>query len=72
MGKQFWKPSANKTEKPPQDHPYWRKTCDICGGKGTHRFGKKVVCRGHLEALREDMERDSKKWAGKQARYGSA
>lgn len=70
MGKQFWKQSADRTEAPPPEHPYWRKTCDLCGGKGTHHFKGKVVCRRHLEALKEDLEKDIKKWSGKQKGYG--
>jgi len=70
-GKQFWRQPADQIAGPPPDAPYWRKTCDVCGGRGIYRCGKKVVCRAHKELLRGDLEQAAKMWASKYGMYNS-
>lgn len=70
-GKQFWKMPADQLAGPPPEAPYWRRTCDLCEGRGIYRFGKKVVCRAHQEALRADLEKAAKVWESKYGQYDS-
>ncbi len=67
-GKKFWREQFPTTEGSPEA-PYWRKTCDLCPAKGLYRWGNKVVCRAHLEALKADMEKASNKWASRFGTY---
>tara|TARA_R110000868_G_scaffold297468_5_gene557801 strand:+ start:637 stop:921 length:285 start_codon:yes stop_codon:yes gene_type:complete len=70
-GKQFWKQQADQIAGPPPDAPYWRKTCDFCGGRAIYRFGKKVACRACQGHLRADLEKAAQMWAAKYGEYNS-
>ena len=70
-GKQFWKMPKEQTVAPPPEHPYWRKNCDLCEGKGIYRVGKKVVCRAHKEALRGELDKQAVYWESKYGQFDS-